>query len=66
MTGWQPIETAPKDGTLFLAWEIREEMAVMQWNARCEAFRIVADTEWFSGIKPTHWRPLPAPPEVNE
>ena len=59
---WQPIETAPKDGTLFLAYEKGEEMAVMEWSRRCNSFRVCADTEWFSCLHPTHWMPLPVPP----
>jgi hypothetical protein len=46
---WQPIETAPKDGRGFLAWN--------------ESLRIVEITWWrenMAGI--THWRPLPDGP----
>lgn len=71
-TGWQPIETAPKDGTRVLAiwgkhgtqiiywysWEERPEYLVKAgacWkpeNQRCPI-----------NATPTHWMPLPHPPE---
>lgn len=57
---WQPIETAPKDGTIVLAC----------WAGYkgCILVRMLQDGEWHSGpndphIKSiTHWMPLPAPP----
>lgn len=60
---WQPIETAPKDGTPILAYEPGEVPCVVQalrynghliWQACCY------DMEGLN--KPTHWRPLPPPP----
>ncbi len=60
---WQLIETAPKDGTPFIA------------ACRMDAFRAFYDLEqevwiceddglWFGAlpILPTHWMPLPDPP----
>lgn len=70
--GWQPIATAPRDGT-----------RIDIWDPDCGGIR-VADAYWSGGQKsggwhapnqdydgmdglyakdgPTHWRPLPAPP----
>lgn len=67
MTEWQPIETAPRDGTRILVYTAERcrrclpgtvGMAVMFWDG---AWAIV------DGIHarhlPTHWKPLPEPPQ---
>jgi hypothetical protein len=61
--GWEPIETAPKDGTDIL-------VALHLWNdpTKPHTFEVVAwdGEEWASDsypvYPPTHWRPLPKPP----
>ncbi len=80
MSKWKTIESAPKDGTLILAfgkgvdgfrWPVGQEMpsqvAVAQWRE----LRL-ADEEFrgfwrshLSWFKPTHWMPLPAPPSED-
>jgi hypothetical protein len=61
---WQPIETAPKDGTQILAFahERRGYFGVAQWAEAQPAFKDVAGWFWDYAIRPTHWMPLPAPP----
>lgn len=66
---WQPIETAPKDGTTVL-------VAFWLWNDRKNGYGYQvaewcgdADGEWQTQedvtlYPPTHWRPLPAPPSL--
>ncbi len=56
--GWQPIETAPKDGTPFLVLASDDEQFVGCWkHGRCELFGA------YAVIYPaTHWHKLPAPP----
>jgi len=79
MNEWQPIETAPKDGTwvlLFVPAEIPDEdrgrhICAGQWsdqlNGRTAPPRWMF--AWFDGGyygyagPPTHWMPLPEPPQ---
>ena len=60
-TGWQPIETAPKDGTRILAWH-------WHWSKQEEVIARWSDDQWQNAwseltIHPTHWMPLPEPPK---
>jgi hypothetical protein len=52
--GWQPIETAPKDGTLVLLYLPDGLMACRRWQ----------DNHWrgWDSEDATHWMPLPAAP----
>ena len=62
---WQPIETAPKDGTHFLAYEECGDMYRAAYGAHdtLEAFcgQYVTETP-----EPTHWMPLPDAPEATK
>jgi hypothetical protein len=62
---WQPIETAPKDGSFVL-------VTSEKWFGDCDVagwhfgmWRISADPE-SCPIYPTHWMPLPPPPEAGK
>jgi hypothetical protein len=58
---WQPIETAPRDGTEVLTWD-GESWDVARWTPEAALFhKGMWETE-ACGIFPTHWRPLPAGP----
>jgi len=66
---WRPIETAPKDGTEVLVLAVYDDgppaYAVAAWDG--EEWRDVGDIGW-GGMhgednQPTHWMPLPAPPD---
>ena len=68
MGEWQPIESAPKDGTRILLGYFgdAEHMSgaiavghVFQWERMPKA--LVAS--WLYGVEPTHWASLPSPPE---
>jgi hypothetical protein len=77
---WQPIETAPKDGTIVLLWAATED----QWDdydCGDEPLRRGAQVGrastmqpglwWMTGgvlkelHSPTHWMPLPTPPRTE-
>lgn len=75
---WQPIETAPKDGTKILVFTIHGDVELSDWyfydSERYEPvegtdglFRRVTEKRglWNSNT-PTHWAPLPAPPADAE
>lgn len=63
VSGWQPIETAPKDGNpLLLGWY--ETWPKLEW--RCEVKPagngdVAKRNVWHHG-NATHWMPLPLPP----
>lgn len=57
---WQPISSAPKDGTPILGGKVGEARWAF-WSLNSQAWcRLGAgqETHW----EPTHWMPLPAPP----
>jgi hypothetical protein len=72
---WQPIETAPKDGTPILVWRKAGIVWLAYWNDSFLHVQsdqhmpawVVFDCEdpWFSETyqSPTHWQPLPEPPK---
>jgi len=56
LTQWQPIETAPKDGKEILVWcPVVGYAVVRAWNGSGERLS-----------EPTHWMPLPGPPNTNK
>lgn len=74
---WQPMETAPKDGTqVLLAWECGYALACWKEDAMFERCEQHPGWEVDSGEgdcwyafslrpdQPTHWMPLPALPVV--
>ena len=67
---WQPIESAPKDGTDFLAWMFGNSMMVIHYNPvgskSDEHPWLTADGQTgYHKNAPTHWRVLPEPPTVD-
>lgn len=65
---WQPIETAPKDGTRFLVVEATKRPFVALWLDADHPD--VDDAGWydhwnFDPVSPTHWKPLPKPPVTD-
>lgn len=61
---WEPIETAPRDGTWILGW--RKSNVFIDGVQTVMAFDDVED-HWVDGCfevdPPTHWMPLPEPPK---
>lgn len=71
MSEWQPIETAPADGTVILAY--RRDAGVFSAHYVSPADAVGGDDDephWFTTdgedltrCMPTHWMPLPEPPK---
>lgn len=61
---WQPIETAPKDGTLILAaWDKSQAVSIVSYAKEpTGGFFWLTDDDCFVST-PTHWMPLPEPPK---
>jgi hypothetical protein len=66
---WRPIATAPKDGSAILSWPAQSAFTgddtisyVVRWSDWKEAW-IEASGEEYDTFHPTHWMPLPEPPE---
>ncbi len=67
-SGWRPIETAPKDGSEFIAIYGRQQnvMQIVRWNAlhafwQCKGEPVIGFT-----ANATAWKPLPAAPTAGE
>jgi hypothetical protein len=70
--GWQPIETAPKDGTEVLLWlqppynSIEKARWFDLWG-NWQIGEFPEDSDEYCGIGsalPTHWMPIPTPPVI--
>ncbi|WP_375187713.1 hypothetical protein [Sphingobium yanoikuyae] len=70
--GWQPIETAPRDGTWFWAlWPVHtveDQQQATSWQPwhRSEEPRFCNSADSIDWCQPTHWRPLPDAPAIRE
>ncbi len=68
MGKWEPISTAPKDGLTSILGYQRfesggERMLTMMWSERGGHWSWRADVHSFIAFEPTHWMPLPEPPD---
>lgn len=79
MSEWQAIETAPRDGVLVLLWQEDQGFGVGYYSEYTEEWWEAVDdetqklqqetevhlTSFSEGLlySPTHWMPLPEPPE---
>ena len=69
MSEWQPISTAPKDGTIILICGFSSTgyyVADVKWNADEIEFCLFdpeTDGHTWPTYEPKFWMPLPVPPE---
>lgn len=67
----KPIDTAPKDGTTILVWNYYG-WSLKYWvthvNSQYSRWETCYQTEYDGSTEPdpTHWLPLPGPPEVTQ
>src|SRR5690606_69758 len=74
-SGWQPIETAPKDGTWVLSYCTGFDVsygphhapgfAIIAWDDEFGFWQVMPDSAYEIGATPTHWTPLPAAPTAG-
>lgn len=59
---WQPIATAPKRGTIITSslLENGQQVGLSYWLPESRMW-----AHWAEGYQPTHWMPLPEPPEIK-
>lgn len=69
--GWLPIETAPEGVSVKVIQSMTDEVDPL--TAYAEMVMSYSDGAWFwepthvpSSTVPTHWQPLPPPPEVDD
>ena len=69
---WQPISEAPMDGTVVLLWWDGDFAPLAHWDGCQWVYKMaqawpdgMADiiARRLLGYEPTHWMPLPEPPE---
>lgn len=66
---WQPIDTAPRDGTFVLVCE-KDNSAIYEarfmWDDWYPAMQ--SDSDEYAPMKgyPSHWMPLPEPPQERK
>ena len=72
-SAWQPIETAPRDGTRLLTWDgedmqlawVKRDFSDPEWDKHLN-FWVYTDEELtYYDYQPTHWQPLPSPPPIT-
>lgn len=64
---WRPIKTAPDDQRPILGAHARSGLRYVTWREAIGSDRYVRAFEVPGrGWKPTHWMPLPPPPEEEK
>lgn len=64
MRKWQPIKTAPKDGTYLVVWDGKNQRPVVPELRGSDGTFWMGDWDWI--VDATHWMPLPPPPKGEQ
>lgn len=66
---WKPIKTAPINGQPFLCWNGEEMQILNQPKGHSLGRWKKLGRKWYGAVvrfdNPTHWKPLPSPPEAG-
>ena len=64
--GWEPINTAPKDGTRILFWDGINPPSICWWDTSSQGSGWISDSCIdFGGFEhPTHWMLVPTAPSI--
>ena len=65
MDTWMPIDTAPKDGQIILAWDGYNQTTV-KWCVEYAWWELAVPSDGYAEsncIAPSHWMPIPEPPK---
>ena len=69
MSTWSPIETAPRDGTWVWAYwpngVVEGRQSPAAWEEHSDGFRWTDPFDSRGHDQPSHWMPLPAPPDED-
>jgi hypothetical protein len=64
--GWQPVSTAPRDGTAVLVWAEWKNApagpAIVEWVQRRKEWKRLGETRSIASGIVTYWMPLPPGP----
>lgn len=63
---WQPIETAPGDGESVLLWYEGHDHPAFGMTFKYGDGTVSASSSMVRGVQPTHWMPLPLPPQKDK
>ena len=64
MAEWQPIETAPRDGTRVLTLYDKTEVSISSWVNANRRGDPNWPGYWSPAYRSTHWQPLPESPDA--
>ena len=63
-SAWQPIETAPRDGSQILVWDGKDVFIAWCCKGRW-MYDDLMESPYLTPWHPTHWQPLPSPPPIT-